>query len=602
MASFTDLAEEYIRWDPNPETRGQIQALLHENKEVELKNLLTKRIQFGTAGLRAAMGPGYACMNDLVVLQTCQGLIRYLESVDPAAKEKGLVVGYDHRRLGSLSSQGFARITAAVFLSQGFKVYLLENFVATPFVPFAIKHFKTAAGIMVTASHNPKQDNGYKVYWGNGAQIIPPHDANISHFIQQNLQPWQTYDTEGVFEHSLAKNVTEEVANAYIRAITNMSTRKSLNNSSPLRVAYTAMHGVGYQWIIRAFASFKHQPLHIVPAQQYPDPDFPTVSFPNPEEKGALNEATKFANDNNCSIIIANDPDADRLAVAEKNLTTNTWKVFSGNEIGVLLGYWQIQQWKAINPSVPAAVLASIVSSRMLKTVARVEGFQYYDTLTGFKWLGNRAMDLRAQGTPVVFSYEEALGYCVGDVLCDKDGISGGSIFIEMASALQNGWTEEGGESSGPARTVTDLLSHLSQKYGEFISYNSYVISRDPKVTDHIFEELRNHPVNGGYWKSCVGVEIVSIQDITKGYDSTTSDHKSTLPQTPDSHMIMFEFTNGVSVTLRTSGTEPKIKYYTEIAGKPGQDRKELETILHHFVDALVDEMLQPSKYNLGKP
>ncbi len=143
------------------------------------------------------------------------------------------------------------------------------------------------------------------------------------------------------------------------------------------------MHGVGYQWIIRAFASFKHQPLHIVPAQQYPDPDFPTVSFPNPEEKGALNEATKFANDNNCSIIIANDPDADRLAVAEKNLTTNTWKVFSGNEIGVLLGYWQIQQWKAINPSVPAAVLASIVSSRMLKTVARVEGFQYYDTLTG---------------------------------------------------------------------------------------------------------------------------------------------------------------------------------------------------------------------------
>lgn len=259
MTSFTDLAEEYIRWDPNPETRSQIQALLHENKEVELKNLLTKRIQFGTAGLRAAMGPGYACMNDLVVLQTCQGLIRYLESVDPAAKEKGLVVGYDHRRLGTLSSQGFARITAAVFLSQGFKVYLLENFVATPFVPFAIKHFKTAgnshlsfpiysqysqyflfiAGIMVTASHNPKQDNGYKVYWGNGAQIIPPHDANISHFIQQNLQPWQTYDTEGIFEHYLAKNVTEEVADAYIRAITNMSTRKSLNNSSPLRVAYT---------------------------------------------------------------------------------------------------------------------------------------------------------------------------------------------------------------------------------------------------------------------------------------------------------------------------------------------------------------------------
>lgn len=143
------------------------------------------------------------------------------------------------------------------------------------------------------------------------------------------------------------------------------------------------MHGVGCQWIVRAFASFKHQPLHVVPCQQHPDPNFPTVSFPNPEEKGALNESMKFANENSCSLIIANDPDADRLAVAEKNLETNTWKVFSGNEIGVLLGYWQIQNWKAMNPSISAAVLASIVSSRMLKTVARVEGCQYYDTLTG---------------------------------------------------------------------------------------------------------------------------------------------------------------------------------------------------------------------------
>lgn len=603
MSSLTELAKQYIEWDPNPETRAQVQQLLDSQSENELQKLLMKRVQFGTAGLRAAMGPGYCCMNDLVVLQTCQGLCRYLESLDPETKTKGIVVGYDHRQLSSLSSQGFAFITAAVFISQGFKVYLLDNFVATPFVPFAIGHFHAAAGIMVTASHNPKQDNGYKVYWGNGAQIIPPHDLNISKFIQENLKPWQQYDLNSLHNHSLVKRVTEQVADAYMLAIVKMSSRRAKNSSSTLRVAYTAMHGVGCQWITRAFAAYRHPELLIVSTQQHPDATFPTVSFPNPEEKGALNESLKFANEHNCTIILANDPDADRLAVAEKNVSTNTWKVFSGNEIGVLLGYWQIQLWKSINPTASAAVLASIVSSRMLKTIAKVEGFQYYDTLTGFKWLGNRAMELRAHDTPVVFCYEEALGYCVGDVLCDKDGISAASVFMEMASALQNGWTETGGEASGPSRTIQDLLQDLGKKYGEFISYNSYVISHDPMITNEIFTQLRHHNASvGGYWQSCAGVPITAIQDITKGYDSTMKDHRSLLPQTPDSHMIMYEFANGISVTLRTSGTEPKIKYYTEIAGQPGQSREELQIILHTFVDALVEEMLQPTKYGLGRP
>jgi phosphomannomutase len=170
-----------------------------------------------------------------------------------------------------------------------------------------------------------------------------------------------------------------------------------------------------------------------------------------------------------------------------------------------------------------------------------------------------------------------------------------------MATALHYGWTEENGEKSGPSRTVTDLLQSLSDKYGAFVSYNSYVISKDPKVTDEIFHQLRNGGSNNGYWTTVVGQKIVSIQDITKGYDSTSATGKSTLPQTPDSHMIMYEFENGVSVTLRTSGTEPKIKYYTEIAGKPGQQRAELEKTLHTFVDALVDEMLQPQKYGLSR-
>jgi phosphoglucomutase / phosphopentomutase len=209
----------------------------------------------------------------------------------------------------------------------------------------------------------------------------------------------------------------------------------------------------------------------------------------------------------------------------------------------------------------------------------------------GFKWLGDCAIRLRAEGTPVIFLFEEALGYCIGDVLCDKDGVSAASVFLEMAGVLMR--------ESG--LTVKQHLQQLYTKYGEFVSYNSYVISHDKAVTQTIFQQLRTAGPTGGYWTECAGSKIVAIKDITVGYDSTTADQKSPLPVTPESEMIMFEFENGCSVTLRTSGTEPKIKYYTEIAGKPGQARAVAQAVLHSFVDNLVNEMLQPDKYGLER-
>jgi phosphomannomutase len=592
-------ARDYVRWDPDAVTAAAVQALIDANDVAKLTPMLTKRIQFGTAGLRAAMGPGYDKMNDLVILQTSQGLVRYLETQVVNAKEKGLAIGYDHRRLGSISSRRLAETTATVFLAAGFKVYFMENFVATPYVPFAIQHFKCAAGIMVTASHNPKADNGYKVYWENGAQIIPPHDGGIAHSINQNLQPWQPFDFDNVRAHSLFRDVTEEVSAEYTAAISRMSTRSSRNPDCSLRIAYTAMHGVGAPWIARAFEAFHHKPLHVVPQQRDPDPEFPTVVFPNPEEKGALNLAMQFAGENDCSVIIANDPDADRLAVAER-LPDGSFKAFSGNEIGILLGYWLIQQWKEKGVDEPAAVLASVVSSRMLKKIATTERMQYHDTLTGFKWLGNRAQELRSQGVNVLFSYEEALGYCCGNVLCDKDGIAAGSIFVEMVGALAEGW-HAGSSTPGAPRTVAQLFSDLGQQYGEFVSYNSYIVCHDPKLTDSIFHRLRHQDIGGGYWTEVAGQRIVSIQDITMGYDSSASDHVCSMSRTPDSHMIMYEFSNGVTITLRTSGTEPKIKYYTEIAGQPGQTREELKHILVSFVDTAVNEMLEPDRHGLKR-
>lgn len=485
---------------------------------------------------------------------------------------------------------------------------MLENFVATPFVPFAIGQYKCAGkqsshklefdnliyyldivGIMVTASHNPKADNGYKVYWGNGAQIIPPHDINIANFINSNLAPWQVYDVDTVRDHPQLQIVTEDVAKAYVESISRLSSSThEANAQSPVRIAYTAMHGVGRQWVERAFKAYHHPSLHVVPSQSEPDPEFPTVVFPNPEEKGALDEAMRFATSEGCTLILANDPDADRLAAAER--LEDSWRVFSGNEIGVLLGYWQIKQWKETNAIGAAAVLASVVSSRMLKKIAEAEGVQFHDTLTGFKWLGNRAQELRATGVNVLFSYEEALGFCCGDVLCDKDGISAACIFAEMAGALQT-----------KGMTVNDHLQGLSSRYGEFVSYNSYIICRDSALTDRIFLRLRNGGDNNGYWTSVNGVRIIALKDITMGYDSAAEGNVCSMPTTPDSHMIMYEFENGVTITLRTSGTEPKIKFYTEIAGQPGQQREELRSQLVSFVDAVVEEMLEPTKHGLSR-
>eukprot|EP00596_Hydrurales_sp_CCMP1899_P010180 CAMPEP_0119044244 /NCGR_PEP_ID=MMETSP1177-20130426/29921_1 /TAXON_ID=2985 /ORGANISM="Ochromonas sp, Strain CCMP1899" /LENGTH=605 /DNA_ID=CAMNT_0007014055 /DNA_START=182 /DNA_END=1999 /DNA_ORIENTATION=+ len=586
--SVLETARQYLQWDTNVETKAQIADYLSEKNHVKLSALLNSRLAFGTAGLRGPMGPGYNRMNDLVIVQTTQGIAKYLlNQLGTEAKSRGVVIGYDHRRLGSLSSKEFARICAAVFLSQGFKVYLLEGFVPTPFVAFAVPHLNCAAGFMVTASHNPKEDNGFKVYWGNGSQIIPPHDTGIAQSILSNLEPWELkYDSDGVLLHSYASDVTDLIADAYYSKISYLCHRKEANIQSNLEVVYTAMHGVGDKWIHRSCSLFGHNKLFSVPSQSEPNPDFPTVNFPNPEEKGALDEAILFANENQKTLIIANDPDADRLAVAELCVETSKWYVFTGNELGVLLGQWQIIKWKELQcgkiENLKAAVLASVVSSRMLQAVALAEGVDYFETLTGFKWIGNKALQLKAENYEVLFSYEEALGYCVGDVVADKDGVSAAAVFIEMASELN----EKG-------VTVYSHLQSLLQKYGQYVSYNSYLISRDTNVTDKIFERIRN---GGIYWTQFAGEDIVSIKDVTMGYDSTSTDGILDLPITKDSHMIMFQFKNKVSLTLRTSGTEPKIKFYSEIFDNRlnPQSKKDLEIELQYFVSILIDEMLQP--------
>ena len=457
-----------------------------------------------------------------------------------------------------------------------------------------------AAGVMITASHNPKEDNGYKVYWGNGAQIIPPHDSGIAACIDAELTPWETHTSASLDAAEASplcrtgEALLQEVSDTYFCRMTSLCFHGDTNAEEPARAVYTAMHGVGAQWVTKALETFGHAAYIPVTAQVEPDPTFPTVAFPNPEEgAGALQMAQAAAQEAGVALILANDPDADRLAVAENQAQDLTcaesadWRIFNGNEIGSLLGHWCWTKYaEAGGAPEKAAMLASTVSSKMLGAVAKKEGFTFEETLTGFKWMGNRSEELRAQGTKVLFSYEEAIGFCCGDVVRDKDGVTASAVFMEMATHLRN----------AHGRSVNEQLGLLCDTYGHFVSSNGYVICKEQSKIDAIFARLRLP--NNGYLQPA-GYAVASVRDLTTGFDSSTPDNTCTMPSDPSSHMITYTFENGCVATLRTSGTEPKIKYYVEMAGAPGEPRTEVDAETAAMRDAIILEMLEPEKNGL---
>lgn len=634
-----DAAAFWIANDPNPLTRAAIEAHRQNNAASTLETLLGSRLSFGTAGLRGPMGPGTSRMNDLTVIQATQGLCLHLEQTlgVEEAHARGVIVGHDHRALASmnLSSATFAKYAARVLERRGFRVVLLDGIVATPIVAYGVRANNHAAGIMVTASHNPKQDNGYKVYWGNGAQIVPPHDKGIADGINAALAPWHTYDPEKATVWTGSNALYE----AYFQAVTTqLCRRRQLNLGPPgtshVGIVFTAMHGVGHSWCERAFQSFGLPPYYGVQPQLQPDPTFPTVEFPNPEEgAGALQLSfEEAARHTDAHIVLANDPDADRLAVAELQ-PDGEWRVFKGNEIGTLLASWELKWHKesnggAVDPN--AIMLASTVSSKMLGAMGAKEGFQFEDTLTGFKWMGTRASvleeeDRRMNKSPqesmkMLFAYEEAIGFCIGNIVRDKDGVSAAAVFAEMAhhfykerAAINGtsggGSTKEEPEEPSPKRRKQELspiaaeLLRLNDTYGFFSQNNGYFFYKDTSVVDAIFARLRN---NGEYMKSIgsgndddLTVVVKDIRDLTgEGYDSSRSDKKPILP-TSGAHMLTYTFeTFNAVVTLRTSGTEPKLKYYVEVVGETQEVSKERAS---QVAASVIKYMLEPEKNGLTR-
>ena len=382
-------AESWLRGDPDEATRAELTSILARRDREELHERFGQSLEFGTAGLRGLLGAGPNRMNRAVVIRTSLGLVRTVLSEVPRAAERGIVIGYDARR----NSEVFARDAAGVFAAAGVKVFWFDDVVTTPLTAFAVVHLEAAAGIMVTASHNPADYNGYKVYGPNGAQIIPPLDETVARAIaaapDANLVPRSSFDDARA--NGLVASVEDDLAQSYLTGVTALLCAREVR--PPLRIAYTPLHGVGYSLAARAFLAAGFSALSSVPEQTRPDPTFPTVRFPNPEERGVLDLAILHARRTGADLVLANDPDADRLAVAVKD-GNGVFVQLSGNQVGVLLGHYVITQDSRRDAR---AVITTIVSSPMLGEMARELGIHYEETLTGFKWIATRALELKAQ-------------------------------------------------------------------------------------------------------------------------------------------------------------------------------------------------------------
>lgn len=592
IVPLEQLVNEWLRLDPNPITRDEIRRLWDHQQIDELEQRMRTRIEFGTAGLRGKMEAGWARMNDLIVIQASQGLCAYVLRSIPEASIRGVVVGHDHRH----NSGRWASLTAQVFISNNIKVYFHRGFVHTPLVPFSVKKLNAACGVMITASHNPKDDNGYKVYWENAVQIIAPHDVGIAKSILQNLEP-RIEHMPDVYTSPLCIDCSDSMKQSYFTLIRGLVMTKVAHSSA--KFVNTSMHGVSDPFISEAFRQVGFAPCIPVEKQRLPDPNFPTVKFPNPEEKGALDLAISEATASGADYVLAQDPDADRFTAAERG-ADGLWFLFTGDQLGALFADHVLGKYKATGkPLSKLAMIASIVSSKMVEAMARVEGFKFVDCLTGFKFIGNTALDLVAAGYEVPFGYEEAIGFMFGSEIRDKDGVAATVMFAELVAEVRR-----------RGLTVHEYLEELYQRYGYFETKNSYFICSDPVTIDRIFWGIRHSQESDStihYPSSIAGLAVNSVIDLTAGYGYDSTNAPSYQPRLPLSsgHMVQFraQSTDDLNIkivlTIRTSGTEPKIKYYLEGSAT---DRQELARILNLIVKDLAEVWMKASEHGLRSP
>ncbi|MEZ7751506.1 phospho-sugar mutase [Haemophilus sputorum] len=547
MNALFSKAQDWLNQDPDQETRAELEQLLSQAKsgnaeaQVELTNRFDGRLQFGTAGLRGRLQAGSMGMNRVLVAQAAGGLAAYLKDYD---KTPSIVIGYDGRK----NSDVFARDTAEIMAGAGIKAYLLPRKLPTPVLAYAIQYFDATAGVMVTASHNPPEDNGYKVYLGKangGGQIVSPADKEIAALIDK-VAAGNIADLPRSQDFTI---LNDEIVDAYIAKTASLAKEPQAD----INYVYTAMHGVGYEVLSKTLAKAGLPQPHVVAEQVWPDGTFPTVNFPNPEEKGALDLAIKVAKENNAEFIIANDPDADRLAVAVPDAQGN-WKPLHGNVIGCYLGWYLAKQYHAQGKK--GVLACSLVSSPALAEIAKKYGFDSEETLTGFKYIG------KVNG--LLFGFEEALGYLVDpDKVRDKDGISAAIVFLDLVRSLK----KEG-------KTLADYAADFTKEFGAYVSGQISIRVSDLSEIGKLMSALRNNPP-----AEVGGFKVATFLDHTK------TDRQSDI--------LVFVLENGSRLIARPSGTEPKIKFYLDARGT---DPKNADEVLAQF-DESVRVLLRQEQY-----
>jgi len=577
MSSKIDAAtkEKIQKWlDGNidKDTKDAIKKMISENKEDELIDSFYKDLEFGTGGLRGLMGPGSNRMNKYTIGMATQGLSNYLKKSFPNEQIK-VAIAHDSRN----NSDYFAKITAEVFSANGIKVYFFKELRPTPELSFAIRHLKCHSGVVITASHNPKEYNGYKAYWNDGAQMIYPHDVNVIKEVQSIKD---INEVKFDRKDNLIETISDSVDEAYLNQIVALSISKdAIKRQKNLKIVYTPIHGTGITMVPQVLKKFGFENVTVVEEQSKPDGNFPTVVYPNPEESEAMNLAVKKAKEIDADLVLATDPDSDRVGIALKN-HKNEFQLLNGNQTGSLLIGYLINAWKEAGKiKGKEFVVKTIVTSDIIEKIAKANGVKCYNTLTGFKYIAALIKDLEGKET-FIGGGEESYGYLIGDNVRDKDAIASCAFIAEMVA-----YAKDKGVS------LFDMMRDMYVQYGFYKEKLISITKKGKSGAEEIqsmMKDLRNNPP-----KTIAGSPLVKLLDYQAQKSKDIATGKETDINLPKENVLQFLTEDGSLISARPSGTEPKIKFYFSVNAplKSREDFDKVSSELDKKVDRIIEDM-----------
>ncbi|MCJ8342547.1 MAG: phospho-sugar mutase [Cetobacterium sp.] len=573
------VKEKYLEWLESDyiDEKDKEELKSIENNEKEIEDRFYTNLSFGTGGMRGVRGVGTNRINKYMIRKATQGLSNYIEKVSgEEGKKKGVAIAYDCR-IGSVE---FALNSALVLAGNGIKAYLFKSLRSTPELSFAVRELGTEAGIVVTASHNPQEYNGYKVYWNDGGQIIEPQASGIVNEVNkvENFNEIKFINEEEALEKGLLEYIDETLDTKYIEAVKEQIIRKDIPGKKDFKIVYSPLHGTGRRPVQRVLKEAGFESVYTVKAQEMPDGNFPTCSYANPEDPAVFKLGIELAEEVGAKICMANDPDADRIGIAIKN-NEGTWIYPNGNQMGLLLMNYILENKKDIPTN--GSVISTIVSTPMLDPIAKEKNIKVFRTLTGFKFIGEKIREFeekKLDGT-YLFGFEESYGYLIGTHARDKDAVVSTLIIAEMAAYY---------DSIGSS--IDEELKKIYDKYGW---YKEGIIAVTKKgksgveEIEKIMTSLKNHRE-----KTLLGKNILRIKDFEQSLEKNILTGEESVINLPKSNVIQFILEDGTYITGRPSGTEPKIKYYFCIIGKNSEDaEKKLKNTMEKF-ENLVDSLV----------